>query len=62
MDIGHTNDNMYFTFDPINFSQVDVEAMKTVINISDRKLVVITDPHIKVLKTYFVYANGTRLE
>lgn len=62
MDIGHTEDNMYFTFNHKFFSAVDIEEMKTVIDISDRRLVVITDPHIKVLNTYFVYTNGTRLE
>lgn len=49
MDIGHTNNNMYFTFNPILFNDEDLEAMRTVINISDRRLVVITDPHIKKL-------------
>ena len=49
MDIGHTNDNMYFTFNPFLFNDDDLEAMRTVINISDRRLVVITDPHIKKL-------------
>jgi len=36
--------------------------MKAVINISDRRLVVITDPHIKYLDTYKVYSKGLALD
>jgi hypothetical protein len=32
--------------------------MKAVINVSDRRLVVITDPHIKYNEEYKVYRKG----
>lgn len=47
MDIGYTMDNKYFQFHPFYFNENDLTLMKSVINISDRRLVVITDPHIK---------------
>lgn len=36
--------------------------MNDVIDYSDRRLVVITDPHIKKDLTYFVYRNGISLD
>lgn len=47
MDLGHTEDNMYFTFNRQHFNSTDLEDMSNLINVSDRRLVAITDPHIK---------------
>jgi alpha-glucosidase (family GH31 glycosyl hydrolase) len=55
MDIGHTLENMYFTFNPIWFNDVDLGEMRNQISLSDRRLVVITDPHIKQTERNRVY-------
>lgn len=47
MDLPYTNDRQYFTFNPNTFNKEDLEQMKKEISFSDRRLVVITDPHIK---------------
>ena len=47
MDIGCTYEFQYFQFNPSTFNVNDLATMKSVINISTRRLVVITDPHIK---------------
>ena len=39
-----------------------MEEMRDIINVSDRRLVVITDPHIKANDNYRVYKNGERKE
>ena len=62
MDLGHTKDNMYFTFHPLAFNETALELMKATINVSDRRMVVITDPHIKTDQTYYVYKKGHELE
>ncbi len=36
--------------------------MKSVISISDRRLVVITDPHIKYEESYQVYYKGLEID
>ncbi len=36
--------------------------MKSEISISDRRLVVITDPHIKYLNSYSVYQKGVLID
>ena len=62
MDIGHTLQNMYFTFNPTWFNDIDLEDMRDMINVSDRRLVVITDPHIKESDENRVYNKGFDLE
>ena len=62
MDIGYTLDNQYFQFNPSTFNANDLAIMKSVINISDRRLVVITDPHIKYLDTFKVYKKGLSID
>jgi len=62
LDIGHTNDGQYFTFDPLHFNVSDLENLRNKINVSDRRLVVITDPHIKQSPFYHVYMGGKGLE
>ena len=61
-DIGYTTDNMYFAFDQTRFSKKGLEVMNQIIDYSDRKLVVITDPHIKVDEAYRVYRLGKNLD
>ena len=48
MDIPYTDNNKYFTFNPDTFNQTDLENMKGTIAFSERRLVAIIDPHIKV--------------
>ena len=62
MDLGYTYDNQYFSFNPVTFNEQDVELMRSVINVSDRRLVVITDPHIKFTETNKVYKKGLTLD
>ena len=62
MDLGYTKDNEYFVFNPITFNKYDVDLMRSIINVSDRRLVVITDPHIKFSESYPVYKNGLYLD
>lgn len=40
----------------------DLENLRNKINVSDRRLVVITDPHIKQSPFYHVYMGGKSLE
>ena len=62
MDIGHTYDNEYFNFNKVTFGEQDVDMMRSIINVSDRRLVVITDPHIKFTESYNVYKKGLMLD
>ena len=62
MDLGYTLDNEYFVFNLLTFNQKDVELMRSIINVSDRRLVVITDPHIKFTESYKVYKKGLYLD
>lgn len=56
LDIDHTNDKRYFTWDGRKFP--DSKAMIRHLVESGRKLVTITDPHIKVDSNYFVYRGA----
>ena len=62
MDIGHTYDNEYFNFNKVTFGEQDLDMMRSIINVSDRRLVVITDPHIKFTESYNVYKKGLMLD
>lgn len=62
MDLGYTFENEYFVFDPILFPQKDVDMMNSIINVSDRRLVVITDPHIKITEEYLVFKKALALD
>lgn len=52
LDIEYTDDKQYFTWDPLNFP--DPISMEKQLDESERKLVVIIDPHIKNKAGYFV--------
>jgi alpha 1,3-glucosidase len=48
IDIGYSFENQYFMFHPLYFNQSDLASLRNAISVSDRRLVIITDPHIKV--------------
>ncbi|KAJ1103969.1 hypothetical protein NDU88_001385 [Pleurodeles waltl] len=56
LDIDHTNDKRYFTWDKVTFPHP--RQMQDVLREKKRKLVVISDPHIKVDLKYSVYAEA----
>ena len=62
MDIDHTEDKKYFHFDPKKFTPQMLEDMNVDMEASHRRLVVITDPHIKNDPKYDVYSQGVVLE
>ena len=61
MDIGHTDNYQYFTFHPERFNENDMQDLKHTINESGRRLVVITDPHLKADDNYHVYNKAMDL-
>ncbi len=62
MDIPHTNGNRYFTFDQQKFRTEKTSELVRTIEQSKRKLVVITDPHIKQDNNYHVFRDGLALD
>jgi len=58
LDIEHTDDKKYFTWDAHNFP--NSEAMQLNIASKGRKMVTITDPHIKRHNGYHVHDEATR--
>ncbi|KAJ8927404.1 hypothetical protein NQ314_020184, partial [Rhamnusium bicolor] len=56
LDIDYTNGKRYFTWNPDNFS--DPNEMQANLSSTNRKLVTIIDPHIKVDDNYNVYAGA----
>ncbi|CDW88484.1 neutral alpha-glucosidase ab [Stylonychia lemnae] len=62
MDLPHTDDVRYFLFNQRSFTDDDVIRMSKLIHQSERRLVLITDPHIKKDQNYFVYIKGNQLE
>ena len=61
MDIPHTDNNEYFVFSKKKFPEAQLEKMKEEIVRSKRKLVVITDPHIRKNNKFKVYNDGNSL-
>ena len=61
-DIDHTTDKKYFAFDELRYPPQEVESLNLAVEADKRRLVVITDPHIKVHEDYPVYFNGTFYE
>eukprot|EP01012_Entosiphon_sulcatum_P037418 TRINITY_DN47_c0_g1_i1.p1 TRINITY_DN47_c0_g1~~TRINITY_DN47_c0_g1_i1.p1 ORF type:complete len:824 (-),score=123.57 TRINITY_DN47_c0_g1_i1:31-2502(-) len=57
LDIEHTDGKRYFTWDPHNFPTP--EKMQNAIAAKGRKMVTITDPHIKRASGYHVYDEAT---
>lgn len=63
MDLPYTNQDKYFTFNPYTFNKTDLESMKATIAKSNRRLVAIIDPHIKVdPNRYAVYDQGMEID
>lgn len=58
LDIEHTDDKQYFTFDPVHFS--DPIRLQNNLKNKGRKLVTITDPHIKRKDGYFVHEDSSK--
>ncbi|KAJ1659441.1 glucosidase II [Dispira simplex] len=56
LDIEHTNDKRYFTWEPTQFS--DPLGMQNTLAQTHRKLVTIVDPHIKSDSGYYVSKEG----
>lgn len=56
LDIEHTEDKKYFTWDKKRFA--NPKGMQELLRGKGRKLVVISDPHIKVDPDYTVYAEA----
>ncbi|KAJ5803861.1 CAZyme family GH31 [Penicillium psychrosexuale] len=52
LDLEYTDDRKYFTWDPLTFP--DPTGMQQKLDESERKLVVLIDPHIKNADKYFV--------
>eukprot|EP01007_Sphenomonas_quadrangularis_P000455 NODE_12_length_2886_cov_80.128305_g9_i0.p1 GENE.NODE_12_length_2886_cov_80.128305_g9_i0~~NODE_12_length_2886_cov_80.128305_g9_i0.p1 ORF type:complete len:602 (-),score=201.67 NODE_12_length_2886_cov_80.128305_g9_i0:281-2086(-) len=59
LDIEHTDGKRYFTWDKHNFPTP--EKMHAAIEAKGRKIVVITDPHIKRAPGYYVHDQATKL-
>lgn len=59
MDLPYANDRMYFTFNPRTFSDQERQKMELEISQAERRLVVLTDPHIKRHRFYHVFDRGT---
>lgn len=58
MDIPYTDNNQYFIFSRAKFPTTLLDKLKLTMDMSRRKLVVITDPHIKKNYNYKVYSDG----
>lgn len=52
----------YFIFNPQNFTATQIAKMNNQIEASQRRIVVIADPHIKKSPDYKIYSNGIKLQ
>ncbi len=62
LDIDATNEYEYFTWNPIRFPNVSLEVMNQRLDASQRKVVLISDPHIRKNDSYFLYQSFMELE
>lgn len=60
LDIEHTENKRYFTWDPVKFPHP--EQMMENLAIYGRKLVTIVDPHIKIDTSYHIYKEAKDLD
>ncbi|KAK4883487.1 hypothetical protein RN001_006806 [Aquatica leii] len=58
LDIDYTDQKMYFTWDPERFSSP--QTLIDTLEATNRKLVAIIDPHIKVQQGYMVHDEATK--
>jgi alpha-glucosidase (family GH31 glycosyl hydrolase) len=56
MDIEHTQENMYFVFNSLNFTAEKLAVLNQEMDSSDRFLVAITDPHLMADQKYKVFS------
>jgi alpha-glucosidase (family GH31 glycosyl hydrolase) len=61
-DLDYTKDSQYFKFDLTKFPVDQHEEMNKQIFDSQRRFVVITDPHIRAISSNPVYSTGVALE
>lgn len=59
MDIDYSKDKMYFKFDDTKFHRNFLEEFNKQVNLQQRRVVVITDPHIAAKSINPVYKLGT---
>ena len=57
LDIDHTDDKMYFTFDPHGFS--DIKKFQDEIDPLERKVVCLIDPHLRIDMGYPIFEQAT---
>lgn len=62
LDIPATRGNRYFTLDPCSFPEDHLMVLENELEATGKKLVIITDPHIKVDEDFFVWSDGTDLD
>lgn len=58
LDIDYTDGKRYFTWNPDTFS--DPIEMQANLSSTNRKLVVIVDPHVKIDEDYWVYSEALK--
>ena len=58
LDIEYTKDKKYFEFDEDKFQNLD--TLLATVQQQEKRLTVITDPHIKVDEQFFVYREGMK--
>lgn len=62
LDIDVTNEFEYFTWNPHRFANATLDVMYDRLAAAHRKLVVISDPHIRKNDSYFLYSYFKSLE
>jgi hypothetical protein len=55
-------DYTYFEFNQVNFTSEKIEMMNSAIEASNRRIVLIVDPHISSNNTYSFFEKGLELE
>ena len=58
----HTHEYEYFTWNPNRFSNKSIDMMMSKLRQSERKIVLISDPHIRKNDSYFLYQIFKSLE
>ena len=58
LDIEHTNDKRYFTWNSVHFP--NPKEMINIVSATGRKMITIVDPHIKVDRSYSVYSDAEK--
>ena len=63
LDIPHTEDGKYFEFNKLKFQRRNaMDSFVKNVDRAERRIVVITDPHVKNNSTYTVLSEGLALE